>query len=127
MTKEFVFIERSIWSDKNVFAKNCYENGMISDIEYRLYNKWFEFLRKSISIPAHSYLYLRCPAEVSYERLNMRARQEESSVGLDYLKQIERQHESWLKDKPLVMTIDATIDYKNEETFRQIFETIMDF
>ena len=34
-------IERSIFTDKNVFAKTCYENGMMNDIEWNDYSEWF--------------------------------------------------------------------------------------
>lgn len=41
-------------------------------------------------------VYLRTTPEVVYERMKMRGRSEESSVSLDYLKQLHDLHENWL-------------------------------
>ena len=37
-------IERSVFTDKYCFAKNCYESGKISDIQYQIYNNWHKWL-----------------------------------------------------------------------------------
>ena len=37
-SKEYVFIERSVYSDKNIFAQNCVQNGTMTEIEWNLYN-----------------------------------------------------------------------------------------
>ena len=47
---DIVFIERSIFSDKNIFAKNCYQNGSMSEIEWNLYNKWFEWMISKLKL-----------------------------------------------------------------------------
>lgn len=123
MTKEFIFIERSIWADKNVFAKNCYETGLMSDIEYKLYKKWFDCLVKKLNISNYNFVYLKCSAQTSYERLNSRGRKEENGVSLEYLTQIENQHEEWLEDGDRVITIDANLNYKDEDVFRGVFNS----
>ena len=125
LTKEYIFIERSIWSDKNVFAKNCYDNDMLSDIEFKLYNKWFECLSKTIEIPDHKFLYLKCPVDVSFERLTKRSRKEENTISLEYLTQIENKHEEWFKDHPNVSVIDATSNYKDEHVFKEVFGKVV--
>lgn len=51
-----------------------------------------------------SLVYLRTTPEVVYERMKARGRSEETSVSLDYLKQLHDLHEDWLvhglKDRP---------------------------
>lgn len=41
-------------------------------------------------------VYLRTTPETVYERMKVRGRSEETSVSLDYLKQLHNLHEDWL-------------------------------
>ena len=41
-----LLMERSVYSDRNVFAKNCYEKGLINEIEWKTYVNWFDWLSK---------------------------------------------------------------------------------
>jgi len=43
----FYIFERSIFTDKYCFAKNCFENNLFNDIEWHVYNSWFSFLVSS--------------------------------------------------------------------------------
>ena len=53
-TKQIVFIERSVFSDKNIFAKNCLENGNISQLEYDIYSKWNQWLSDEFKVTPES-------------------------------------------------------------------------
>lgn len=119
-TKEYVFIERSIWSDKNIFAKNCFEMGSMNSIEYKLYNRWFNWLEKKLELSEYTFIYLKCSAETSFERLTKRQRPEEKGVSLDYLKQIESRHEDWLSNIRHVL-VDASVNLKDEHIFKEVF------
>lgn len=126
-TKEAVFIERSIWSDKNIFAKNCYESGMMSEIEYLLYEKWFSWLEKNLAICDYEFIYLKCVPETSFLRMKTRSRNEESGVSLEYITQIHNQHETWMKtviQQKNVTILNAEDDFKNEEVFKEFFSFI---
>ena len=65
-TKEFIFIERSIWADKNVFAKNCFETGCLNDIEYMLYNKWFDCLETDLSFDKDKYSFIYLTIDIKW-------------------------------------------------------------
>ena len=41
---DYVFIERSIFSDREIFAKNCYLSGLLTELEWKLYNAWFAWV-----------------------------------------------------------------------------------
>ena len=41
-------------------------------------------------------IYLRCSAEVCFERCRKRCREEEKSLPVEYLQQIHDRHEEWL-------------------------------
>lgn len=106
---KFYIIERSVLSDKNIFALNCYENNLMSDIEWKTYNTWFEWMYKKYQHIFKSFhiLYLKCKPETSYERLRKRDREEEKKIDLDYIRQIHEKHESWLNKENNVEIIDG--------------------
>lgn len=124
-TKEIVFIERSIYSDKNIFAKNCFEQGMISDIEFQLYQTWFDWFQKKLKDMKYEFLYLKCSPETSYSRMRTRSRNEESKISFDYILQIHNKHQEWIKEesgKTTMIILNAEADLTIESNFRELFE-----
>jgi deoxyadenosine/deoxycytidine kinase len=130
-TKEAVFIERSIWSDKHIFAKNCFESGTMSEIEYKLYLKWFTWLEENVGFKyMHEFVYLRCTPELSYERMKTRSRSEEAGVSLDYLTQIHEKHEDWVREmlqegKTPITSLNAIENMKDESVFQDYLSFLL--
>ena len=52
----YLIVERSIHSDKNVFAKLLHTDKEITNLEYEIYNYWFYKLHSSALISGHVYL-----------------------------------------------------------------------
>lgn len=94
----FLFVERSIYSGHSVFARNSYETGFMTTLEWNLYNQWFRFLTSDLT-PPHGFIYLQVNPEVAYERMKKRNRSAESTLPLEYLYQIDRQHTKFLCQK----------------------------
>lgn len=95
-----IFIERSLLTDRNSFAKNLKEHNLMSNIDWQIYNDWYDnyleivdYHLKNIDI---KYIYLRTEPEVCHERMLKRDRKEESTVSLDYLRQLHEKKEDWL-------------------------------
>jgi deoxyadenosine/deoxycytidine kinase len=113
--------ERHINTDKNCFAKQLYEDQNISEIEWKLYNNWFNWLtsddryRKPKGI-----IYLKVSPEICSRRINKRNRIEESGVSLEYLDNIHKKHEEWLSDKKNILVIDGDKDFENNSEYRKI-------
>ena len=110
-SKEYVFIERSVYSDKNIFAQNCVQNGTMTEIEWNLYNKWFDWMVGKLIKLDYTHIYLKCQPEVSYSRLKTRNRPEEQGISLDYITQIHQRHEEWLGNSDCIV-LDASVDYR---------------
>ena len=110
-TDEIIFIERSIFTDLEVFAKMLHQQDLIEDIEYSIYLKWFEFFTKDIFIDG--YIYLKASDQTCMARIDKRKRPGEYSISLEYLKNIGIYHDNWLLDKPNVLVLDA--DYQQPE------------
>lgn len=99
------FLERSVFSDRYCFAKNAYELGNMTDLEWHIYKEWFSWFMNHYAQKPTGFIYLRVDPTVCFKRMNMRNRNEESLVPLDYLKQLHEKHESWLVHKNNIETM----------------------
>ena len=79
---DIIFTERSIFTDRNVFAKMLYKDKKINEIEYKIYNKWFDEF--SDCVKKMKIVYIRTTPEISDNRVKKRARTGES-IPLSYL------------------------------------------
>ena len=110
-----IITERSLHTDKMVFAKMLYDTKKMEDVNYQIYNKWFDMFSKEYSI--NKTIYVNTDPIICHNRIHKRARQGESVIPLDYLNDCHRYHESMVEsdifnDK---MTLDGNIDiYENE-------------
>lgn len=112
-------MERSIYSGHYCFAKNGYEHNFMSSLEWEMYNHQFNFLIPNTCRAPQGFIYLRVRPEVAFERIKKRARSEEQSITLEYLKQLHEKHESFLcvnkKTNPHIAITPTLILDCNEE------------
>lgn len=121
--------ERSIYSGHFCFAHNSYAAGFMTDLEWKLYDEWFNFLIPNQCKPPLGFIYLRVDPEIAYERIKKRNRSAETNISLEYLKQIHDRHENFLiNNKQSSVGISLTpvliLDCNNEfeadaENFKQ--------
>ena len=84
-----IITERSVLTDKNVFAKMLYDDKKIEEVNYIIYLKWFdEFIKE---IPITGYIYVDVTPETSYTRVLKRNRQGED-IPLSYLRACNLYH-----------------------------------
>ncbi|EFB18656.1 hypothetical protein PANDA_010429, partial [Ailuropoda melanoleuca] len=110
--KAVQIFERSVYSDRYIFAKNLFENGSLSDIEWHIYQDWHSFLLQKFAsqLRLHGFIYLQATPQVSLKRLHQRAREEEKGVELAYLEQLHGQHEAWLVHKTTELHFEALLN-----------------
>ena len=92
-------VERSVYSDRYCFAKNCFEMGVMTALEWKLYQEWFVWLVENYTPKPSGFIYLKTDPEVCFERLVKRNRSEEVGVTLVYLQSLHTKHEQWLVQK----------------------------
>lgn len=106
---DIVIMERSMFTDKEVFAQMLFHDGKIEAIEYNIYKKWFnEFIGE---FPQFHYIYIQAEPEVSEERVLKRGRQGEK-IPLTYLEKCHAYHEHWLvtnKSSPTLLLDGNTV------------------
>lgn len=108
VTGNRVILERSIFTDRHVFAKNLYGVGAMNDSEWQVYQQLWEFLSQNYCEKPDKIIYLRTPAELCLERIKMRGRSEEKQMPLDYLKRLEDLHDEWLMDHSDAIVLDGS-------------------
>ena len=116
-----VIIERSVLTDCNVFANLLHESGKISEMEWKLYEEWFDWLTEQFSkVIPDKFIYLKAKPEVSYQRMINRTRDEENNVPIEYLRSVSEKHDNWLLDDSIenVITIDVNQDFSDSDRFK---------
>ena len=109
--KESIIItERSILTDKNVFAKMLHENETLDEISHQIYLKWFDELSRNLEI--HSLIYIKTKPETSLKRVLKRNRPGET-ISLDYLQTCHNKHEDWILKEPSLI-LDGEKEYEDD-------------
>ena len=62
-----IITERSLYTDKYVFAKMLYYSNKIEEIEYNIYNKWFSSMVDLA--PLDKVIYMKTSADISFNRI----------------------------------------------------------
>lgn len=78
-----IITERSLHTDKMVFAQMLRDSKNIAFEHHQIYLKWFETF--SADYPINKIIYVNTPPEICYERIAIRSRNGESTIPLDYL------------------------------------------
>lgn len=93
-TKDVVITERSVLTDRFVFAEMLRASGDIDAMEFELYMQWFNTFAVT-AVPVRGIVYLTTGADVCAERIAHRAREGEH-MSRDYLNALDAQHRGWL-------------------------------
>lgn len=121
-------IERSVFSDREVFARTCIDHS----VEKKIYDHLYEFMLDTTGLPCDGFIYLKCDPETCFRRGQKRGRKEEKSgVTLEYLTKLHKKHEEWLMDPKLkdkVFIIDVSKDMEDDQyevyMLQKFFEAI---
>jgi deoxyadenosine/deoxycytidine kinase len=129
----FVIItERSLYTDKMVFAKMLFDTGKIEYVNYQIYLNWFDTF--SEEFPVHKVVYVKTTPEKCHERILKRSREGEDNIPLSYLKSCSFYHDNML-DKNLTtcvcetqLVLDGNINiYENTHQLDRWIEEITKF
>jgi len=114
-----VISERSIDTDKNVFAELLFDNNHLSELEYNIYNYWFNILSKEVK-KVDKIIYVNTKPKLCSERIKIRNRIEEQNIKLEYLEQLHKKHKLWLSNKSNILEIDGKNKF-DDKTLNQIY------
>jgi deoxyadenosine/deoxycytidine kinase len=111
-----IITERSLHTDRLVFAKMLFDSGLIEDVNYQIYLKWFDTFIEDY--PITGVIYVKTDPSVCFDRIKQRSRTGESDIPLDYLTKCDAYHESMMKEIRMVsseiLTLNGNQDIFNE-------------
>jgi deoxyadenosine/deoxycytidine kinase len=116
---QVIITERSVMTDKYVFAEMLRDAGDIDPLEWDLYDSWFNIFGKKH--PVKAIIYVSTSSSTSKERIHIRNRHGEENIGLDYLDALDKQHHKWIQNTNLpVLTLSTEVGIPVEENIEKI-------
>lgn len=101
-----VMQDRSIYEDSEIFARNLYLQGYISERDFQTYYTLYQVLSDFLP-PPDLVIYLKASVPVLLQRIHLRGRDYERSISEEYLSQLNLLYDSWIAEFHLcpVLTI----------------------
>ncbi len=99
-----IITERSLQTDKFVFAKMLYDMDKIEDVNYQIYETWFETFLTDCQLA--KIVYVRTDPSICLDRIKQRSRDGESTISLDYLQKCHVYHENMMESNKEIPRLD---------------------
>lgn len=118
--------DRTIYEDAHIFAANLRESGLLSKRDYDNYYALFESMINLVQ-PPDLLLYLRADLSKLIRQIEARGREYETSISIEYLKNLNGHYEKWVAGYPgrhLIIDV-SELDYvRNPEDLGTVIERI---
>lgn len=101
-----IISERTLESDKKLFAKLLYINGDMCELEWKSYVLWFDHF----NIKMTHHIYLKTNVDECVKRIKRRGRKGEEDISIKYLQQLSKNHDKWLIDNPKCTIINGNLN-----------------
>jgi deoxycitidine kinase len=121
--KDVYILERSIYSDKDIFVRMLHQDGLFSDLDYHMYLEWWDMWHRIMPFEPSAFVYLRTPLEECLRRIQARGRGKEVSIDRSYHEKLHQAHLAFMEDRRNnnfpVYELDGTINYKDNPSGKQ--------
>lgn len=115
---KIIITERSILTDKYVFAEMLRDTGYMDQMEWELYDSWFQIFGKEY--PVNGIIYISTSTYTSNERIHIRNRVGEN-IDMEYLDALDKQHKKWVENADIpVLTISTESGVSVESNIEKI-------
>jgi deoxyadenosine/deoxycytidine kinase len=121
-----VIQDRTIYEDAYIFAPNLHSMGLMSTRDFENYSRLFENISTQIEQP-DLLIYLRASIPKLVDQIQMRGRDYEDAIRLDYLKRLNERYEAWIGDykgQLLIFNVDDMDFQENPEDLSQIIAQV---
>lgn len=112
---ESVILDRTLYEDGEIFARNLYELGNMSERDYKNYKQLYNILINYLPKP-DLMIYLRSDVDFLLQRIKKRSRDFEVSISREYLLRLNNYYEEWISKYKIsdLLIIDVKkYDYVN--------------
>ncbi len=106
-------IDRTIYEDAEIFAKNLHAQGFLSKRDWAVYRKLYEGICRSLR-PPDVLIALSCPLATAKKRIARRGRDNETAIPDAYLRRLHRLYKAWFERwdlSPVVHIDTGKLDY----------------
>jgi len=107
--------DRTIYEDAYIFAENLFDMGLMSERDFKNYSAIFESIVSYIK-PPDLLIYLRASVPTLVGNIQLRGREYESGIRLDYLSKLNEKYEKWISgytDGKLMILDKDKLDFAN--------------
>ncbi len=101
--------DRTIYEDAEIFAPNLHSMGLMSTRDFNNYKTLFDSMVSVIQAP-NLLIYLRASVPTLVNQIQKRGREYESSIRIDYLKQLNDRYENWITSYKLGKLLIINVD-----------------
>jgi deoxyadenosine/deoxycytidine kinase len=111
-----VIQDRTVYEDAEIFARNLYEQGRMSERDYDAYWRLYEAVSAFVP-PPNLIIYLQGNVDTLLKHINQRGRDYERSISKDYLEQLNRLYDRWIDHWtacPVLRISMDNIDFYNQ-------------
>ncbi|MGE5427983.1 MAG: deoxynucleoside kinase [Methylococcaceae bacterium] len=126
-SEKTVIQDRTIYEDAEIFAPNLHAMGLMSKRDFNNYHTLFQMMTKFVQAP-DLLIYLRATVPTLVHQIQLRGRDYENSIRIDYLKQLNERYEAWISrykaGKLLVIDVDRLDFQHNPEDLSNVIDRV---
>lgn len=101
--------DRTIYEDAYIFAENLHDMGLMTSRDFENYSSIFESIVNFIH-PPDLLIYLKASVPTLVDNIQLRGREYEAGIRLDYLSKLNDKYEKWINQytggKLLILNMD---------------------
>jgi deoxyadenosine/deoxycytidine kinase len=119
--------DRTIHEDAYIFASNLHDMGLLMTRDYENYLTVFNLMNSFVQAP-DLLIYLRATIPTLVKQIQMRGREYESTISIEYLSRLNEKYEEWIKTyhegKLLIIDVDNLDFVNNREDLSYIYDKV---
>ena len=122
-----VIQDRTIYEDVFIFAPNLADMGLMERRDFENYLTLFQSIVSQVKAP-DLLIYLKASIPTLVDHIQMRGRDYEGSISLDYLKRLNDRYDGWIngyrEGKLLIINVDNLDFSSNKEHAAKVLEMV---
>ena len=126
MNKGFIQ-DRSIYEDKEIFARNLRDLNYMSNVDWNTYKNLFEDMTQFIDEP-NLIIYLKASTDTLLSRIESRNREFEKDISSEYIHSLNIYYDQWIskisEDKVMIINTNNFNIFEDKEMFDDIKKQI---
>jgi len=129
--KEKIILDRTIYEDAEIFAKNLYKNNYMNKKDFNTYWILYQCIIKNIKKP-NKLIYLQCSTSTLVKRIKLRNINNQQQIPTSYLDQLQKLYRNWIdniKNFNIIKLNTDNFNYinniKNKKKIKQILNKIL--